>query len=160
MSRQPAEIVVNHGSASHIPGIEPHRHALDVHRRLPCYQVTPLLDCPALAAALGIGQVWVKDESWRLGLPSFKMLGASYAAYRELCRLLGQEPAWSNLAELKTALARLGPLTLAAATEGNHGRAVARFAALLGYLARIYVPDGTVDARIGAIEDHSRRVGG
>ena len=82
-SRRPAEIVVNHSSASHIPGIEPHRHALDVHRRLPGYQVTPLLDCPALAAALGVGQVWVKDESRRLGLPSFKMLGASYAAYRE-----------------------------------------------------------------------------
>src|SRR6266702_2494841 len=75
-SGRPADIVVNQSSVSHIPGVEPDRHALEVHRRLPAYQVTPLLDCPALAASLGVGQVWVKDESRRLGLPSFKMLGA------------------------------------------------------------------------------------
>ncbi len=85
-------VVLNHRSAAYIPGIEPHRHALQVHRRLPCYRATPLRDCPALATALGVAQVWVKDESSRLGLPSFKMLGASYAAYRELCRLRGGEP--------------------------------------------------------------------
>jgi diaminopropionate ammonia-lyase len=151
-TRQPAEIVVNHSSDSYIPGIEPHRHALDVHRRLPSYQVTPLLDCPALATALGVGRVWVKDESARLGLPSFKMLGASYAVYQELCRLLGKEPQWSDLADLKAALAPLGSLTLVTATDGNHGRAVARFASLLGYSSHVYVPAGTVHARIEAIE--------
>ena len=156
--RRPADIVVNHSSASHIPGIEPHRHALDVHRRLPSYQVTPLLDCPALATALGVGQVWVKDESCRLGLPSFKALGASYAAYRELCRLLGHEPGWSDLDGLKAALAPLGPRTLAAATDGNHGRAVARFAKMLGYSSRIYVPAGMVGARIEAIESEGASV--
>jgi diaminopropionate ammonia-lyase len=158
VSARPAQIVVNHSSASHIPGIEPHRHALDVHRRMPSYQVTPLVDCPALAAALGVGQVWVKDESARLGLPSFKMLGASYAAYRELCRLLGREPQWSDLADLKAALASLGPLTLVAATDGNHGRAVARLASLLGYSSHIYVPDGTTPARIEAIESEGASV--
>jgi len=158
ISARPAEIVVNRSSVSHIPGVEPHRHALEVHRRLPSYQVTPLVDCPALATALGVGQVWVKDESARLGLPSFKILGASYAAYRELCRLLGQEPQWSDLAELTAALAPLGPLTLAAATDGNHGRAVARFARMLGYSSRIYVPNGTTAARIEAIESEGASV--
>jgi diaminopropionate ammonia-lyase len=158
ISARPAEIVVNHSSASHIPGIGPHRHALEIHRRLPSYQVTPLLDCPSLAAALGVGQVWVKDESARLGLPSFKMLGASYAAYRELCRLLGHEPQWSDLADLKAALAPVGPLHLVAATDGNHGRAVARFARLLGYSSHIYVPNGTTSARIEAIESEGASV--
>jgi len=153
-----AEVVVNHSSASHIPGVEPHRHALDFHRRMPGYQLTPLLDCPDLAAALSVGRVWVKDESSRLGLPSFKMLGASYAAYRELCRLLGSEPEWSDLTDLKAALAPLGPLTLVAATDGNHGRAVARFASLLGYASRIYVPEGTVAARIEAVESEGASV--
>jgi len=31
-----------------------------------------------------VAEVWVKDESWRLGLPAFKMLGASNASYRAL----------------------------------------------------------------------------
>jgi diaminopropionate ammonia-lyase len=153
-----AEVVVNHRSASHIPGIEPHQHALQVHRRLPCYRATPLLDCPQLAAALGVARVWVKSESSRLGLPSFKMLGASYAAYRELCRLLGSEPEWSDLAELRTGLAPLGGLTLMAATDGNHGRAVARTARTLGYASRIYVPVGTAAARITAIESEGAPV--
>jgi diaminopropionate ammonia-lyase len=157
-SARPAEIIVNRSSVGHISGAEPLRHALDVHRRLPSYQVTPLLDCPSLAAALGVGQVWVKDESCRFGLPSFKMLGASYAAYRELCRLLGEEPPWWHLADLNAALAPLGPLTLVAATDGNHGRAVARFARMLGYSSRIYVPNGTTAARIDAIESEGASV--
>jgi len=147
-----AQVVVNHRSVPHIPGVEPQRHALRVHRRLPGYQPTPLVDCPALAAALGVAQVWVKDESARLGLPSFKMLGACYATYRELCRRLGGEPDWSDLGELRTGLAPLGALTLMAATDGNHGRAVARTARVLGYAARIYVPAGTAAARIATIE--------
>jgi diaminopropionate ammonia-lyase len=45
----------------------------------------------------------------------------------------------------------LRPLTLATATDGNHGRAVARMAALLDLGAHIFVPDGTAQARIEAI---------
>jgi diaminopropionate ammonia-lyase len=152
------QAMVNYRSVPHIPGIEPNRHALQVHRRLPCYRATPLVDCPELATALGVAQVWVKDESSRLGLPSFKMLGASYAAYRELCHLRGGEPHWSDLAELRAALAPLGALTLTAATDGNHGRAVARTARTLGYGSRIYVPAGTAAARITAIESEGAPV--
>jgi diaminopropionate ammonia-lyase len=59
---------------------------------------------------------------------------------------------------LRSALASLGPLTLTTATDGNHGRAVAHMARLLGYAARIFVPAGTVDARIDAIESEGATV--
>ena len=62
----------------------PTRAPLAFHRRLPGYQPTPLIDAPKLAHMLGIGQVLVKEESKRLGLPAFKILGASWAVYRAL----------------------------------------------------------------------------
>jgi diaminopropionate ammonia-lyase len=129
------------------------RAPLEFHRRLPGYAPTALVDAPGLAAALGVGRVWVKDESRRLGLPAFKILGASWAVYRALCARLGAEPpAWDTLDDLAARLAPLRPLTLAAATDGNHGRAVARMAALLGCSSRIFVPAGTAISRIRAIE--------
>ena len=131
---------------------------LAFHRRLPGYAPTPLHDAPALATPLGLGRVSVKDESRRLGLPSFKILGASYATYRLLAARLGSEPEWRDLAELRAALRPLGALTLVAATDGNHGRAVARMAALLGYDARIFVPAGTAPARIDAIASEGATV--
>jgi diaminopropionate ammonia-lyase len=137
----------------------PPRAPLGLHRRLPGYAVTPLADAPALARANGVGRVWVKDESARLGLPAFKLLGASWAAYRALAARLGRDPEpWVSLDELRQTLAPLRPLTLAAATDGNHGRAVARIAALLDLDADVYVPKGTAAARIAAIEREGARV--
>jgi diaminopropionate ammonia-lyase len=128
------------------------------HRRLPGYATTPLVPAPGLAAELGLAEVWVKDESSRLGLPSFKILGASWAVSRLLFEKLGHEPTFSTLSELRAAVAPLGPLTLVAATDGNHGRAVARMACLLGYACRILVPAGTVPARIEGIESEGATV--
>lgn len=126
------------------------------HRRLPGYTPTRLVDAPLLATHLCVQKVWVKDESHRLGLPAFKILGASWAAYRVLeqhaQKTLGitLEP-WNTLDELRTRLAPLLPLTLATATDGNHGRAVAHIARLLGLQAHIFVPHDTVPARKAAI---------
>ena len=137
----------------------PPRAPLGLHRRLPGYAATPLVDAPALAMANGVERVWVKDESSRLGLPAFKILGASWAAYRALAARLGRDPEpWVSLDELRQTLAPLRPLTLATATDGNHGRAVARMAALLGLDADVYVPKGTATARIAAIEAEGARV--
>jgi diaminopropionate ammonia-lyase len=115
-----------------------------------------------LAAELGLGRLWVKVESSRLGLPSFKVLGASWATHRLLVAQLADLgvdlPAWSHIAELRAALAPLGAVTLAAATDGNHGRAVAHMARLLGLSARIFVPDDMVAARIAAIESEGAEV--
>ena len=49
------------------------------HQSLPGYSPTPLVPVPELAAELGVGRLLVKDESSRLGLPAFKVLGASGA---------------------------------------------------------------------------------
>ena len=129
------------------------REPIAFHEKLPLYAKTPLVDTPVIADRLGLGRVLVKDESQRFGMPSFKLLGASWATYRALVEVLGREPApWSEIAELREACARLRPFALAAATDGNHGRAVARMAKLLDFEARIFVPTGTTAARIEAIE--------
>jgi diaminopropionate ammonia-lyase len=133
-------------------GPAPDRAALDFHRKLPGYAPSPLVDAPSLATELKFGRVWVKDEASRLELPSFKILGASWGVYRALDRHVGGFDEWTTLDELGAQLAPHRPLTLAAATDGNHGRAVARMAKLLDLSARIFVPAGTAAARIEGIE--------
>jgi diaminopropionate ammonia-lyase len=154
----PPQVLVNAAARPHVPGAARTSEPLRVHRRLPGYAPTPLVSCPGLAADLGVGMVWAKDESWRLGLPSFKMLGASYAVYRVLTERLGHEVDWDTVDDLRAGLGALGPFALSAATDGNHGRAVARMARLLGAPAAIYVPEGTARARIAAIESEGASV--
>ena len=136
----------------HLRGEEPTRAPMDFHKRLPGYGPTPIVPIPQLAGELGVGQVWVKDESNRYGLPSFKILGAWWATYRLLVKRFGQSlESWNSLEEFKSKLGPVRPSKLIAATDGNHGRAVARIAALLGFGARIFVPANTTAARIEAI---------
>lgn len=135
----------------------PGRGPLEFHRKLPGYEQSPLHDAPALAENLGIGRVLIKDESSRVGLPAFKILGASWAIYRELEKRVDLND-WNTLDELAAQLEPLRPMTLSAATDGNHGRAVARMAALLGFDSKIYVPAGTAQARIDAIASEGATV--
>jgi diaminopropionate ammonia-lyase len=104
------------------------------HRALPGYVPTPLVEAPELAAEWGVGRVCLKFERERFGLPAFKFLGVSWAAQQ----LLGDPPHDRGL-------------ELIAATDGNHGRAVARVARTAGLAATILVPAGTAQARIDAI---------
>ena len=123
------------------------RDVIDFHRGLAEYAPTKLVDLPALAAELGVGRLLVKDESYRLGLPAFKSLGASWAIDRVLRARVRSDVGPSE-----------GPLTVVAATDGNHGRAVARFSRLLGHRAQIFVPDGVHPAAIQAICDEGADV--
>jgi diaminopropionate ammonia-lyase len=66
------------------PGSSTDRASLAFHQRLDGYAPTPLRRAPELARTLRVGQVLLKDESSRLGLPAFKILGASWAIYRAL----------------------------------------------------------------------------
>src|ERR1700732_4711818 len=135
------------------------REALTFHSSIPGYAPTPLREAPAVADALNVKRVLVKDESARLGLPSFKILGASWAAYRALCSHLGLDPAdVGSVPALRERLTELAVLTLVAATDANPGRAVARMARMLNLDAHILVPSGAAPARIEAIEAEGARV--
>jgi diaminopropionate ammonia-lyase len=132
----------------------PDPRAIRLHERLPGYSPTPLRTLPHLGRRLGVGMVEVKDESHRLGLPAYKVLGAAWATYRLLCQRLGLplEP-WRDFAELRSHLGALSGIRLVTATDGNHGRGVARVARWLGLPAEIYLPVGTAVARLEGIRD-------
>jgi diaminopropionate ammonia-lyase len=157
--RVTSRFLFNDGVLETLGESHPSRAPLEFHKRLPGYEPTPLHRLSALAGRLGVGEILLKDESIRLGLPAFKILGASWATYREVVRLLGDEPEdWSTVEELRPRLEKLTPLELVTATDGNHGRAVARVAALLGLGARIFVPAGTVEPRIAGIQSEGATV--
>src|SRR5713101_622203 len=139
---QATKVFVNPEATLTLEGEFPSQDAFDFHKKLPGYVRSPLIDAPTIAATLGVAKVWVKDESSRFGLPAFKFLGASWATYRALLKQIGGkvEP-WNTFDDLKERFASLKPLTLVAATDGNHGRAVARMAKLLGFDAHILVPE-------------------
>ena len=68
---------------------------------MPSYRPTPLIELPELAAELGVGAVLVKDESDRLGLPAFKILGASWAVNCALSKRGGFDTPATGLPELR-----------------------------------------------------------
>lgn len=98
------------------------------HRGLPGYRETPLVRLD--------GGVFVKDESRRMGLGAFKVLGASWALHR----------------------AGGAPQRLVTATDGNHGRAVACLGRLRGVPVEVYVPRGVHPAAAAAIAAEGARV--
>ncbi len=138
------------------PVTTPPAPARTFHRSMPGYAATPLVPVPALARRWGIASVHVKDESHRLGLPAFKILGASWAANRGLCARAGRPPA-ASLADLRDIAGGSG-VTLVTATDGNHGRALARMARLLGLAARIYLPGGLPEPTLAAIRGEGATV--
>jgi diaminopropionate ammonia-lyase len=112
---------------------------------LPDYQATQLVELPSLAKELGVARVFMKDESTRLGLPAFKILGASWGVFYTLCQRWKLDIKTTKIDELKKHAQEEagGPIELCAATAGNHGRAVAHMAKLLGVTSTIYVPQAT-----------------
>ena len=111
------------------------------HRQLPWYGETKLHNLATVAQELGFSHVFLKDESTRFGLPSFKILGASWAVHRALCKHLGL-PATTTLTDVKQVLAtgQHQVVRLVTCTEGNWGRAVSRMAKYYDVSATIYVP--------------------
>ncbi|HEX6390771.1 MAG TPA: pyridoxal-phosphate dependent enzyme [Solirubrobacteraceae bacterium] len=143
------ELLANPAARGSRPGSADPR-AVAFHRSMPGYAPSALVEAPAAAERLGLSRLLVKLETERFGLPSFKILGASWATCRAVSRRGGGEPA-ATFAELRAMCARLDGLSLVAATDGNHGRAVARMAKLLGLGARILIPKHSAQARIDAI---------
>lgn len=108
----------------------------------PGYAPTPLIGLPGLANALGIGALNYKDESRRFGLKSFKALGGAYAVLRVLQRHLSASGIAAVTANALIAGAHrdaCAGVTVAAATDGNHGRSVAWGAQMFGCRCEIYL---------------------
>ncbi len=130
------------------------------HRTLADYAPTPLQPLDQLAGFLGIGKLWVKDESSRFGLKAFKALGGSYAIGRTLMDRL-QEPEERMTVDYLRSQAvreRLGDITFITTTDGNHGASIAWTARLLGYPAVVYMPRGTAPERVQRIENLGAKV--
>lgn len=93
---------------------------------------TPLIGLPDLADSLGVGAIYLKNEGERLGLGSFKSLGGAYAV-----ECLATQPG----------------MVFACATDGNHGKAVAYGARLVGARSVVFVHRGVSQPRIDAIAE-------
>lgn len=123
------------------------------HKSFPDYKETPLVKLENMAECLGVGAIYIKDESYRFGLNAFKVLGSSYAAARFIGERLNKditELPFNVLVsdEIKNAL---GDITFYTATDGNHGRGVAWTARCLKQRAVVYMPKGTTQTRLNNI---------
>jgi diaminopropionate ammonia-lyase len=134
---------------------------IEFHKSIEGYAPTPLISLNSLAKKLNVGNIYVKDESQRFGIKAFKALGASYAIFRTInkkwknnygCEL---KPHEFFKADIKN---KLGNLTFCAATDGNHGRAVAWTANKLKQRAIIYMPSNTAKSRIDNIYSENGEV--
>lgn len=120
----------------------------------PHHASTPLVSLPDLARSLGLGGIDIKDEGQRYGIGSFKALGGGYAVgrviHRHLEAKLGRKVAPAEL--LDPALkVHLDDLTVACATDGNHGRSVASGAEKFGIRCVIFLHQGVSQQREEAI---------
>ncbi len=122
-------------------------------KSFPQYEVTPLKALTELAAYLNVAGIYVKDESFRFGLNSFKVLGGGHAVGRYLLKRLGKQQSSFSYEELKSPEIRtkLGEITFTSATDGNHGRGVAWAARQLGHRAVINMPKGSSPIRLAHI---------
>ena len=118
------------------------------HKSFPQYSVTPLAALDCLAGELGVGGIYVKDESPRFGLNSFKALGCTFALASYIAQTLGKSVWELDYESLPEAARELGEFTFFAATDGNHGRAVAWAARELGQRAVIFMNKGCPQVRL------------
>ena len=125
----------------------------EFHKSFPMYAPTPLAQLPETAKMLGIGEIYVKNESYRFGLNAFKVLGGSYAIGNYLARRLGRSLSETGYDVLTSPETRkeLGEITFITATDGNHGRGVAWTASTLGQKSVVHMPKGTVAERLNNI---------
>ncbi len=130
------------------------------HSSFPQYAVTPLAQLKAMAAQLGLGDLFVKDESYRFGLDAFKVLGGSFAMARYVAQQLGRDVSEVTYDYLTSPRLReeFGQATFFSATDGNHGRGVAWAAKKLGQKAVIHMPKGSAQSRFDSIRREGAQV--
>ena len=123
------------------------------HRSFPQYSVTPLAKLDGMAGQLGLGGLFVKDESYRFGLNAFKVLGGSFAMAKYIAKEMGKDVSEMTYDYLTSKKFRddFGQATFFTATDGNHGRGVAWAANRLGQKAVVRMPKGTTKTRFDNI---------
>lgn len=120
----------------------------------PAYRVTPLRRLDEVARAVGVAEVWYKDEASRFGLGSFKALGGAYAVALALAERLSRDGPPVDAADLAAGGGRAAAsLTVACASDGNHGRAVAAGARRFGARCVVFLHEGVSPGRADAIRD-------
>lgn len=136
-----------------VMGLEEVRKARAFHESFPQYCVTPLVKLEQMARYLGLGQVYVKDESYRFGLNAFKVLGGSFAMARYIAQQTGKDVSELPYEVLTSGELKeeFGQATFFTATDGNHGRGVAWAANKLGQKAVVLMPKGTTQIRLNNI---------
>lgn len=134
--------------------------ARSFHRSFPQYSVTPLAELRNMAAELGLGGLFIKDESYRFGLNAFKVLGGSFAMARYIAGEMKRDVSEMTYDYLTGEAFRkeFGQATFFTATDGNHGRGVAWAANKLGQKAVVHMPKGSVKSRFDNIAREGARV--
>jgi len=143
-----------------VMSVENVHRAQAFHRSFPQYAVTPLADLSGMAGRLGLGGLYVKDESYRFGLNAFKVLGGSFAMARYIAGELGRDVAEVDYSYLISDKLKeeFGQATFFTATDGNHGRGVAWAANKLGQKAVVHMPKGSTKARFDNIAKEGAKV--
>ena len=141
------------GTHSDIMSLENVAKAQAFHGGLPQYNKTPLIKLDNMAAHLGLAALCVKDESCRLGLNAFKVLGGSFAMARYIASQMGRDISDITYDYLTSSqfLDEFGQVTFYTATDGNHGRGVAWAANKLHQKAVVHMPKGSSKERFDNI---------
>lgn len=106
----------------------------------PVAAVTPLLDVPELAGQGKVGRVWIKDERNRMGLGSFKALGAAYVIAHD------------------AAAGKARNVTYVTASAGNHGLSVAAGASAFGAHSVVYIAETVPESFADRLRNQGARV--
>lgn len=124
------------------------------HESFPQYSRTPLAKLTNMASYLGLGEVYLKDESYRFGLNAFKVLGGSFAIAKYIASQTGKDVSGLpyNVLTSETLREEFGQATFFTATDGNHGRGVAWAANRLGQKAVVFMPKGSTLTRFNNIK--------
>jgi diaminopropionate ammonia-lyase len=122
--------------------------------RCPAAGVTAMLDAQDMAAALGVEHLWIKDERDRMGLGSFKALGAAYVIAREADARF--EGSWDRAPEAVASV--LADVTYVTASAGNHGLSVAAGARVFGASAVIVLSEAVPTGFAQRLQQYGARV--
>ena len=130
------------------------------HSSFPQYSITPLDQLSGMAAYLGLGGLFVKNEAHRFGLNAFKVLGGSFAMARYIAQEMGRDVSEMTYDYLTSEAFRreFGQATFFTATDGNHGRGVAWAAHKLGQKAVVHMPKGSSQPRFDNIAKEGAQV--